>query len=497
VPGTLIAMARGSLRELGWWLTGAGRLWWRHKLRGSLHVLLTLLAWLERWELVLAMLIAPVVMAAWWARLGPVSYARRVTRPLTGRRLRRHLRRAWPTIMDSVGLARRAPVNGRRVPIPGQAVSPPDRVQAPQVKRIRWVDGQLVAWPRLLTGQTVDDVEAVADRLRVAAGAQRCRVVPNASLTACRIVWSFGDLLAEPFDTIIPAADAPVSDLRSAVLGRTEDGLPWLLPLGMSTLTAGSSGSGKASLIWGLVFRLGPSVKIGLVQLHGIDLKGGMELAMGRPLFTRYAQTADHAVILLEDAARDLQARAARLAGQTRHHRPSLDEPLVVVVIDELAALIAYQPDRDLTRRAEAALSVVLSQGRAVGFVVFAFLQDPRKETVKMRHLFTQAIGLRLRDREEVAMVLGDGAAQAGALCHKIPHTTPGVGYVLGEDNRPVRVRAGYVSDPMIRAAAGRFAAPRLIPIEIPEPEPASPRARSPRTPRAPRSGQTTEGDAS
>src|SRR5205085_11526597 len=112
-----------------------------------------------------------------------------------------------------------------------------------------------------------------------------------------------------------------------------------------------------------------------------------------------------------------LQARAERLAGITRQHTPSTADPLVVIVIDELADLIAYHPDRDLTRRAEAALSVILSQGRAVGYVVVAFLQDPRKETVKMRHLFTQAIGLRLRDREEVAMVLGDGAATAGALC--------------------------------------------------------------------------------
>ncbi len=117
---------------------------------------------------------------------------------------------------------------------------------------------------------------------------------------------------------------------------------------------------------------------------------------------------------------------------QTRQHVQSVDEPMVIIVIDELAALIAYSPDRDLTRRAEAALSVILSQGRAVGYVVFAFLQDPRKETVRMRHLFTQSIGLRLRDREEVTMVLGDGALRRGARCHKIPHTTPGVGYALG-----------------------------------------------------------------
>ena len=105
----------------------------------------------------------------------------------------------------------------------------------------------------------------------------------------------------------------------------------------------------------------------------------------------------------------------------TRQHEPSTVDPLVVIVIDELAALIAYSPDRELVRRAEAALSVILSQGRAVGFLVFAFLQDPRKETVRMRHLFTQAIGLRLRDREEVAMVLGDGAIAAGRCVTRSP----------------------------------------------------------------------------
>ena len=104
-----------------------------------------------------------------------------------------------------------------------------------------------------------------------------------------------------------------------------------------------------------------------------------------------------------------------------------------------------------------------------------------------MRHLFTQAIGLRLRDREEVAMVLGDGAVNAGAWCHRIPASLPGVGFVLGEDNRPVRVRAGYVSDTMIRTAAQRFPAPVQVPIVVPDPvEPVRLRTtRSARTSRA------------
>ena len=99
-----------------------------------------------------------------------------------------------------------------------------------------------------------------------------------------------------------------------------------------------------------------------------------------------------------------------------------------------------------------------------------------------MRHLFTQAIGLRLRDREEVTMVLGDGALRHGALCHKIDASTPGVGYVLGEDGHPVRVRAGYVSDDMIRTAAERFPARHQVPIILPADPEVPPRRHSTRS---------------
>ncbi len=146
----------------------------------------------------------------------------------------------------------------------------------------------------------------------------------------------------------------------------------------------------------------------------------------------------------------------------------------MLIVIDELASLLAYLPERDLLRRAEQALGVLLSTGRAPGFYVFAFLQDPRKEVVRMRSLFTQAIALRLRDKEEVAMLLGDGAVTAGALCHKIPASQPGVGYVVAEDGRPQRVRAGYVPDALIRQVARRspprpcVPAPALEPLPMP-----------------------------
>jgi S-DNA-T family DNA segregation ATPase FtsK/SpoIIIE len=457
--------------EVWWWLTAGVSLWCSHPIRGSIYVGLGAALLYRGQSVALAVVVAPLLGVGLWCRVGPVSFGRWVRTPLWRYQIRRTVKRSWSPVMEAVGLTRRLPT--RDLPRAGQQqLVPADRVLVPTLQRLRWREGQLVAVPRLLLGQTLDDVESVAERLRVAVDARRCRVVPNQANTACRIVWSFGDPLATRFDATVPAVGAPVPDLRAVPMGCTEDNTVWVLDVRVSTLVAGTSGSGKASLVWSLLFGLAPAVRAGLVEVHGIDLKGGMEFGMGRPLFTRYAQTPDVAVQLLEEAAAQMTARAARLAGISRSlDEPTTAEPLVFVVVDELAALVAYQSDRDLLRRAEAALSLILSQGRAVGCYVFGFLQDPRKDTVKMRHLFPQSFGLRLRDREEVAMVLSDGAVAAGATCHKIPRSTPGVGYVLGEDNRPVRVRAGYVSDQMIRDCAARFPAAHPRPVIAADPE--------------------------
>ena len=58
-------------------------------------------------------------------------------------------------------------------------------------------------------------------------------------------------------------------------------------------------------------------------------------------------------------------------------------------------------------------------------------------------------------------MVLGDGARDAGAACHKIPETLPGVAYVKLDGLRePVRVRASYLTDADITHLAATYRAP-------------------------------------
>jgi S-DNA-T family DNA segregation ATPase FtsK/SpoIIIE len=200
-----------------------------------------------------------------------------------------------------------------------------------------------------------------------------------------------------------------------------------------------------------------PAIGGGWVQVWALDPKR-MELSFGRDLFTRYADTAVDMVCLLEDAVTEMHDRAAKFAGATRTFASSVAFPFLVLVVDELAFLTAYQPDRDLRKRAEAAIATLTSQGRSVGVCVVGALQDPRKDVISLRNLFPTRIALRLDESDQVDMVLGDGARDRGALADEIspiPETGAGVGYVRLEGSpHVVRVRAAYVADEDIRAMA-------------------------------------------
>jgi len=285
-------------------------------------------------------------------------------------------------------------------------------------------------------------------------GAQLCRIRDaRPGVVTLELVRS--DTLADP----IPALPIhPYVNLAALPVGRSEDGSPWLLRLlGSHVLIAGATGSGKGSVIWSAVRALLPAILGGWVQVWALDPKR-MELSYGRELFTRYADQAAGMVGLLEDAVCEMHDRAAKFAGTTRTFTPSLAFPFLVVLVDELAFLTAYQPDRDLRKRAEAAIATLTSQGRSVGVCVVGALQDPRKDVISLRNLFPTRIALRLDESDQVDMVLGDGARDRGALADEIspiPQTGAGVGYVRLEGSPQVmRVRAAYVADEDIRAMA-------------------------------------------
>jgi len=432
------------MSELGWWSRGVWRI--IRRAPGHICILAAISWWLG--ELVLlsagaALLV--IVVGRIWAVRRPASFSR-FAGPFRGTAWRWRTRASWMEICVSCRLV---------------------RGEGPKLVKlsVRWPHARLVVRPEV--GQTISTFEDVADAIRAGCGASRIRIEP-AGPRDLELTFTIGDELRQAF----PATVATSARVTKVLMGRTEQGDAWELPLGPHTLVAGCSGSGKGSVFWSLAFGLAPAVRDGVVQLHGIDLKGGMEVLMGEQLFTTTATDAAHAVVSLERLVREMTLRSRLYAGRIRSHEPSVDLPLHVVMIDELAALTAYCPERDLQRRAEVALSLLCSQGRAPGFMVFACLQDPRKEVIPARGLFTQMVGLRLKDMSETAMVLGEVAVESGAHCHRITRDVPGTAYVLPEDGtHPIRVRAGYASDEAIRAVADEYAAPARFEIVVPEPE--------------------------
>ena len=337
-----------------------------------------------------------------------------------------------------------------------------ERTLVPALRSVRIGSHADVLIARVVAGQSINDWQKRGDALAAAWRAERLTIRATTP-GELRIIIGRGDVLAQPISLPMPTPATPV-DLAAVRIGVTESRTWWQLPvLGQHLLIAGATGAGKGSVLWSLIAGLAPQVKTGRVRLCVIDPKGGMELGAGAPMFSMFCHhTGEPTVGLLRELVALMQERASRLRGHTRLHTPSATEPLIVVVIDEIAALTAYLTDRKLRAEIERLLGLLLSQGRAVGISVVAAVQDPAKDTLPVRQLFTVRIGLRMTEATQTAMVLGQGARDAGAECDLIADATPGVGYMMIDGTaHPIRVRAFHVTDRDITALAGTFPAPR------------------------------------
>ena len=382
-----------------------------------------------------------------WAALEPSSFTAWVTAPVRQRWLswwRYH--RTWDSVCALHGLTARL---GERTLIPA-------------VRSVQIGDHADVLIVRLVAGQSIRDWHKCGDALAAAWRANRL-MIRATTPGELRIIISRGDVLAQPIALPMPTR-ATLVDLTAVRVGITEMRTWWQLPVvGQHILIAGATGAGQGSVLWSLIAGLAPQVATGRVRLWVIDPKGGMELGAGAPMFSVFCHhTGQPTVELLRGLVGLMQARANRLRGHTRLHAPSTTEPLIVVIIDEIAALTAYVSDRKLRTETEQLLGLLLSQGRAVGISVVAAVQDPAKDTLPVRQLFTVRIGLRMTEATQTAMVLGQGARDAGAECDLIADATPGVGYVMIDGTAdPIRVRAFHVTDRDITLLARTFRAPR------------------------------------
>ncbi|MEC3974856.1 FtsK/SpoIIIE domain-containing protein [Amycolatopsis sp. H20-H5] len=322
--------------------------------------------------------------------------------------------------------------------------------RVPRIIRVRsyspTIDSILV---RMLPGQKIATFEArlveLADTLRVQRVAVE-RVKPGVA----GLVIERKEAFTEP----IPAPDLPEDpgavDLGSVYVGETEHGQDWRLPVaGKHLFVAGATGAGKNSIPMSLLVGLAPLIRDGLVRIWCCDPKQ-LEFSQLSDICHRYAATESTCAELIGDYVADMHATQRKFAFLRRRKlHVSRDTPLNILLLDEMGALLAYG-DPLVAREVRRLLALVGSQGRATGHSMWGLVQEPTKDTVSIRDLFTLRICLRLTAAAHVDGVLGENSRLRGALADEIPDLpdTAGIGYVIRQRSRvPVRVRAAYVED--------------------------------------------------
>lgn len=261
----------------------------------------------------------------------------------------------------------------------------------------------------------------------------------------------------------------PDPDLYLGVqIGLLEDGSPWRVPLmgGFHTLVAGATGAGKGSVLWSIIRALEPMIADGRVRLWIADPKGGIEFDRAEPFAYRFAVDQEDIAAMFTEASVVMSRKAEAQRGKGRKiEAPTRETPLDLVIIDEIAAVLGQAAMPDTVKACTPPVVKMLTQGRAPLFTVVAAVQDPRKENLRQRGLFTLAIALRLSEPGEVNLTLGSGVRAKGATADLIPEDLPGVGFMVRDSKAGVtRGRASFVSDDEIARIADSLLPPRPAP---------------------------------
>jgi S-DNA-T family DNA segregation ATPase FtsK/SpoIIIE len=411
------------------------------------------------WETVAAVMAVLIVAGSTWKRAHRDTWDRFV-----GDFLRSWWRRwftygrAWEEVLRRCGLV----------------VEVRDEIHYPTIKKVtttRYWDRLTVA---MQIGQEVDDFAQAREKLRHAFGGERIAVTESKPRGVEIALMKEDPFL---FETV-PAAPMPDRtediDFTALPVGLTEFLRPYTISIvGAHTAGAGTSGAGKASLIWNILRALAPAIADGLVDPWFIDPKA-KELRQGIGLLvdrSRYAVTAEETLDMLQRLVALMNEENERSGDQgERDHVPTLETPLRPIFVDEFAPLLAYWP-RTIRDKIEMQLGLLLTQGRAAGFIVIGLIQEPTKDVFKIRDLFGRRVGFALPSKAHTEAAIADDVVEMGALCHKIPEALPGVVFQLLRGAKEVtRNRFGHVRNEDIhelvefvqrRREAARFEARR------------------------------------
>ena len=227
-----------------------------------------------------------------------------------------------------------------------------------------------------------------------------------------------------------------------------------------NVLIGGEPGAGKSAALSTLVATaaLDPAARVWLLDGKIV------ELAVWAPVAKRLAgPDGEEALALLRAVREEMDARYRELLARgLRKVRREDGLPLHLVVCDELAFYLTL-PDKRQRQEFIELLRDLVARGRAAGVIVVAATQKPGSDVVPtgLRDLFGFRLALRCNTSQASDTILGQGWATAGADASTVPGGQRGVGHLLAEGERPVRVKGFYLDDDDVRAIAERATARR------------------------------------
>jgi S-DNA-T family DNA segregation ATPase FtsK/SpoIIIE len=355
---------------------------------------------------------------------------------------------AWPTIADDIGL-------------------PGSKIASVVVDAWGWT-ARVILRKGTTTEQAISKIPAIESGLGLRPGS--VRVFPDQARADRFIVRVIeNDPHAEP--AMWPGSSV-TSVARQVDIGISEDGRPVrVVILRRNVLIGGTTGSGKSGILNVIIASLAVCRD---VVLWGVDLKGGMELQPWAACFDRLATTPQEANELFKDAVGWLNRRAREKARQgKRVLDPSPEDPALIIIVDEYAELPEESHD---------CADSIARRGRAVAVNLIAATQRPTQAAMgkdtAVRSQMDVRICLRVRERRDVDLILGQGSFNSGWRAHQL--TQPGAFLISDpEHTAPERHRAYLLTDERIarhaaQHARGRPALPAGEP-DMPQTAPGSP----------------------
>ncbi|MEC3996769.1 FtsK/SpoIIIE domain-containing protein [Actinacidiphila sp. DG2A-62] len=320
-------------------------------------------------------------------------------------------------------------------------------------------------------GQTPAQYLAAADAMAHAWQAHAVRVVSP------RRGWVLATMTARDPLTGDGGSQVPGPPrLLTAVVGRTEDGGPWVMDFRMVPhwLVVGATRSGKSTLIASLVFALAPQA----VALVGVDCKGGMELSLFEPRLSALARDRREAAALLRALVDEIEVRMDTCRAVGARSIWELGDGVrpvpLVVLVDEVAELYlsdGSREDKQLSSACSTAMLRLGQLGAALGLHLVVAGQRVGSElgpgVTALRAQLGGRICHRVNDEQTALMVLGDLSPDAVAVAQSIGEDEQGVA-VTTVGGVWMRARSTHTTAEQARHTAGTFAKrtpglPRLV----------------------------------